>query len=561
MTSPPDQHAARYVLQRWDELCSPRGPWWTRATEVGVRLRLDELVDLSGASHEGATQVVTIVNKLLKEIRALLGPGDDGDPYLSTRYPQVAEHAEELKHTSANSFIRSGLGPNLVKSCLDHLEQPDYIPSFVSHLTEEVETAGHEQEDFRHLDHLISRLDAELVFDGHSQGWRQAVRADAKTRFEGGSTLEEAILESLKAHHCGFGQNRPFAVLVPLTGLPEGVAFNRASGMEVDPAITVIKSSGFRFDEDLKTAASKADGFSYFQEVDAADAEAAVRRIDKKLRSAIGAWRLMERTIDDPTSVFVLDSATNETLALQLPSEPLEVQPPGIEQWPPEGPSAERLSDALDQLAQARTAPPQTAFVDLWTAADALYGGIAKDPSWHAGNVMAGLAQFLYVRDVHIWLAKRAQEAGVGTPPEGGEVEWIVEQITNDAPGLDKALAETGDAIGWSRFKLISRWDGGWGLGKDLDQLKDRLVSVCDRAYLIRNFAVHRAEVRGPALAVVLPAFAGMVAAAVGHSLMAKTDDTLEEALAAGLKARAVAYDFRAQRSQAPDGLESMLSA
>jgi hypothetical protein len=561
LSSPPDQHAARYVLQRWNELCSPRGPWWTRATEVGIRLRLDELGDLSEASHEGATQVVLIVNKLLKEIRELLGPGEDADPYISKRYTEVAEHARELKHVSASSFVRGGLGPSLVKSCLDHLEHPDYIPSFVSHLTEKVASSGHGQDDFRHLDHLISRLDAELVFDGHSQGWRQAVRVEAVARFENGKSLEEAILGSLEAHHCGFGEDRPFAVLVPLTGLPSEMDFNRAGGMKVEPAVTVIKDDGFELDGKLKTAVATADGFSYTSEVLAADAEAAVRIVDKKLRSAIGAWRLMERSIDNPTSAFVLDSATHETLALPLPSEPLEVRPPGIEQWPPEGPSAERLTDALDQLAQARTAPPQTAFVDLWTAADALYGGIARDPSWHAGDVMAGLAQFVYVRDVHHWLAGRAEDAGIGVPPNGGEVEWIVEQITSDASGLDKALAEAGDVIGWSRFKLMSRWDHRWGLGDDLDHLKRRLVSVCDRAYLIRNFAVHRAEVRGPALAVVLPAFAGLVAAAVGHSLAAETDDTLEEALAAGLAARAAAYDFKAERSSAPDGLEPMLNA
>jgi hypothetical protein len=173
---------------------------------------------------------------------------------------------------------------------------------------------------------------------------------------------------------------------------------------------------------------------------------------------------------------------------------------------------------------------------------------------------MAGLAQFVYVRDLLRWLSRRAEKAGVGTPPDGGEVEWIVERITEDASGLDTALVEAGDVIAWSRFKLMSRWDDGWGFGKDLDRLRDRLVSVCDRAYLIRNFAVHRAEVRGPALAVVLPAFAGMVAAAVGHSLAAKTDDTLEDALAAGLEARAVAYNFKAKRSKAPDGLERMPS-
>ena len=521
---------------------------------------MDELGDLSEASHEGAIQLVKIIEKLLKEIRELLGSSGSADPYLSERYPEIAEHAKELKYASAASFVRGGLGPNLVRSCLGHLRQPDYIPGLVSHLAAEVESMGHTPENFRRLDRLISRLDAELVFDGHSQGWRQAVLADTTKRFVNGTGLEEAILEALKAHRCGYGEKRPFAVLVPLAGLPTDPDFSRIWGMSVDATITVVKDLGATIDGDIQAAISTADGFSYFPDKMAADAEAAVRLVDKQLRSAIGAWRLTERTIDDPTVAFVFDRATNQTLTLGLPSEPLEVRPPGLEQWPPEGPSGERLSDALDQLAQARTAPPQTAFVDLWTAADALYGGVAKDPSWHAGDVMTGLAQFIYVSDLHLWLAGRAAAAGVGVPPEGGEVEWIVEQITKDSPGLDRALADAGDVIAWSRFKLMSRWDDGWGLGGDFDQLKGRLVSVCDRAYLIRNFAVHRAEIRGRALEIVLPAFAGLVAAAVGHSLRAKTKDTLEEALTAGLEARAAAYDFKAKRSDAPDGLEPMLS-
>ncbi|NLT05178.1 MAG: hypothetical protein GXY03_02590 [Solirubrobacterales bacterium] len=522
-----------------------------------MRLRLAELRDLSEANRDGAVRVNGVVEKLLNEVKALL---ESEDPYLAKRYPEIAGYASKLKHTSTKGFVPGALGPGLLKAFLDHLDQPEYVQGLVAHLAAVVDSAGHSQVDFRRLDDLVCQLDAELVYNRHSRSWREAVLAEVEVRYAKDGSLANAILDTLDAHH--HGRVREFVVLTPLTDLSEESNTARLRGIQVQPAIEIIREwAPENADEVLKTV-SAAQAVSHFPNVEAADPDAAVRIVDKQLRSAVGAWRLMGRKVADPTVAVVYDTHTTKTHVLELPSEPLEVRPPGVEQWRPgEDDPSGRLNDALDQLAQARTAPPQTAFVDLWTAADALYGGVADDPGWHAGDVMAGLGQFVYARDVHLWLAGRAEAAGLGAAPEGGEVEWIVSQLTSDAPGLDKALADAGDAIGWARFKLITAWDGGSGLRNDFDRLVNRLVSVCDRAYLIRNFAVHRAEVRGPALEIVLPAFAGLVAAAVGHSLAAKTDDTLADALAAGLTARSVAYDFKAKRSKAPDGLEPMLSA
>ena len=557
MTSPPERHAALYVLQRWRELCSGTGPWWTRGTEVGIRLRLAELHDLSEANRDGAIRLNRVVEKLVEEVKALLA---SDDPYLAERFPEIREYATKLKHTSTKAFVPGALGPGLLKSSLDHLHRPEYVQGLVAHLAAFVESAGHSQADFRRLDDLVCRLDAELVYDRHSRSWRDAVLTEVEERYAKDGSLADAILGTLKAHH--HGRIREFVVLTPLAGLSEASNTARLRGIQVQPAIEIVREWAPENADEVLATISAADAISHFPDVEAADAEGAVRIVDRQLRSAVGAWRLMGREVADPAVAVVYDTHTRETHVLELPSEPLEVRPLGVEQWlPDEHDPGGRLNDALDQLAQARTAPPQTAFVDLWTAADALYGGVADHPGWHAGEVMAGLGQFVYVRDVHKWLAGRAEAAGLGAAPEGGEVEWIVDQLTSNAPALDKALAEAGDAIGWSRLKLITAWDGGWGLRNDFDRLVERLVSVCDRAYLIRNFAVHRAEVRGPALEIVLPAFAGLVAAAVGHSLAAKPDDTLTDALAAGLAARGVAYDFKANRSEAPGGLEPMLNA
>ncbi|HKO39126.1 MAG TPA: hypothetical protein VJU14_12235 [Solirubrobacterales bacterium] len=560
MSTPPDKHAERYVFQRWGELCAANGPWWTRATEVGVRLRLDELHDLSKAAGEGAVRLNTVVEKLFKEAKGLLIPGEEQDPYVADRFPEIADQASSLEHVSLASFVAGGLGPGIFKSCLDNLEGPEYVQGLAAHLGKTVESAGHTQDDFRALDKVVCRLDAELVYDGHSRSWRNTVLEEAKKKHEEeGAALHEAIEDALKAHH--HGVKREFEVLIPITSLSTMANIGRLKGIEVNPAIEMVRD----WDPDDADAVMQLIGsskaVSHFSAVGAPDAEAAVRLADKQIRSAIGAWRLMEREVKNPEQAIVYDPRASETFVLPLPSEPLEVRPAGVEQWQAEDDDrSRRLSDALDQLAQARTAPPQTAFVDLWTAADALYGGIATDPGWHAGDVMAGLAQFVYVRDVHLWLAACAEQAGLGAPAEGDEVAWIVQQITSNTNNLEAALAGAGDAVAWSRFKVMTGWDGGWGLRKDLDRLAKRLVSVCDRAYLIRNFAVHRAEVRGPALEIVLPAFAGLVAAAVGHSLSAQAEDTLTEALAAGLKARSVAYDFKNQRSSAPQGLQPMLS-
>jgi hypothetical protein len=108
----------------------------------------------------------------------------------------------------------------------------------------------------------------------------------------------------------------------------------------------------------------------------------------------------------------------------------------------------------------------------------------------------------------------------------------------------------------------MSKWDQNWGLRNELDRLHARLKRVIDRAYLIRNFAVHRADASLPTLGVLLPTFAGLVQTCVALSLSRSNSDRppLTDAKAAGLVVRAIADDFGHRRSQAPDGLASALT-
>lgn len=75
--------------------------------------------------------------------------------------------------------------------------------------------------------------------------------------------------------------------------------------------------------------------------------------------------------------------------------------------------------------------------------------------------------------------------------------------------------------------------------------LQKRIREMADRAYLIRNFAVHQASRRGPVLILALPGFAGLVQAAVARTL--RTDPTDENVLAEALHANTVVWTLSAK--------------
>jgi hypothetical protein len=83
--------------------------------------------------------------------------------------------------------------------------------------------------------------------------------------------------------------------------------------------------------------------------------------------------------------------------------------------------------------AQARLAPPGTAIVDVWTAAEALFGGVVGEPVFRTVDVVAGLAELLYLLDLFRWLGQRYESAGVGGPPGIESSRW----------GFERTLEET----------------------------------------------------------------------------------------------------------------------
>ena len=300
-----------------------------------------------------------------------------------------------------------------------------------------------------------------------------------------------------------------------------------------------------------------------FDAIEAVDAEAALRRADDIFRRRANVWRLLGNTLFEPDQAIVYDSLARRTTIRGLPSQPLDLAPVGLDGWVEDETPSGALHDALDQLAEARTARPAAAFVDLWTAAEALYGGGVNDRGYRAGLVMAGMAEYMYIEDSIVWLARRADLAGAGGVPVGGEVRWLLDAMgEKGGPSrIEQALVDSGDLVGWSRFKRMTNWDAGWGLRSELEELSRRLASVTNRAYLYRNFAVHRADESLPGLDALLPSFAGLVQVSIGLSWRQASglNGVLIDAKTAALTVRAMAEDLGTKRAVAPGGLDPVL--
>lgn len=178
-----------------------------------------------------------------------------------------------------------------------------------------------------------------------------------------------------------------------------------------------------------------------------------------------------------------------------------------------------------------------------------------------AGHVLAGVGEYCYIHDVLRWLAGAVHAADLGTPVEGGEAPWIIDLMARRKGDLGTDLQARLHALAWARWKALSRWNGSATLGSELNRLQKRLREIADRAYLIRNFAVHQASTRGPALTRILPGFAGLVQAAVAHTL--RTDPTdanvLAEALHANTIVRTLSANLAAGRVKTPSAVQPFL--
>ncbi len=97
-----------------------------------------------------------------------------------------------------------------------------------------------------------------------------------------------------------------------------------------------------------------------------------------------------------------------------------------------------QIDDAFAQISQARTASPATALADVWTAAEVLFSGTLDDPNYAVADVLANLAQFLFVRDFVTYLGDRVIAAGYSPGLEQAQRGWMTEveadELDNQSP-------------------------------------------------------------------------------------------------------------------------------
>ena len=253
--------------------------------------------------------------------------------------------------------------------------------------------------------------------------------------------------------------------------------------------------------------------FEYYEK--APDRWAAAAQAADRFRAHLDQWRLRAGEVDEPKRALVY--AAGEGASLEgLPPEPLDLAPSQLSSHPVQSGD---LQACVAQIAQARgAATPTGAFVDLWTAIEALFGA-RGEAGIAAAEAMAGLCPLPYVDSVSRWVGDRLQKASYGTPPAGAEVDWLHTDVRADIDNARTALRDQLDPLGWLRLGTLNAWEPGSGFGDDVSRLRGRFERVGKRAYVIRNMRVHEARQSYPGQNGTLRMFADLVRLTLGHAI------------------------------------------
>ncbi len=555
-----------FVFARWEEITAEDAPWWTRPTGVGVRLRLVELIDLAAAKRTGTIAKHAISRLITEAQRTVCG----AEGYCARRYrPAVDAMRRLLRDDAADTWVPEGAGPSTVAAARDLIDTAAYLPQLVEDIAADAAVIakmdrGAALVAFTKLETLVELLDAELAHEEHSLIWRRRVVQEAKALHDGGLGLKESIFSSLKAQR--HGDRRKFDVLVPLRGLddPEegriGLAvLEQALVISdiIDPwvasnAIDIVGHDEFK----------DASGILRFEPT-AADVNAAGQIVSRELERQLAVWRLRGGRVKEPEAAFIFDRATSEVEIVSLPAEPLALMPNlrGYEASKArDNYEATAVDDAVLQLAFARTAPPATALVNLWTAAEALFSGVVGDVRSEAGRVMAELGELLYVRDLFAWLDTRYTAVGLPSPLANGSSRSGLERTLENSTDKLNLLCGSGDVLAWWRLKSVLQWGEGATFGRQMTAFGERFEQVAARAYLIRNVAVHSAKEREIALAVTLPAFAGLVRECVGYVANNwEAEGTLKVAKSGAFRLQHAALQIEEKAVKGEDAIRALL--
>jgi hypothetical protein len=565
-TAKPAPAPADFVFQRWAELADDDPPWWSRPSGIGLRLLLDELKQLAVARSSGAIAKEAVGALISEAQRYLFGESS----FCRRRFGAASDSIRAtLTDKSPENWLPGAAGPSAIAAALEVIDDEKFVPSLLEVLQEEVTKAGEATGEMElaqaltEVEAMVELLDAELVRDGHSRQWRRRVADDAQARCGGADQVAQAITEALAANK--YGQRRSFDCFVIACEYEEPSVGRLGNALEVEEALSrVIRPWN---------TADLADAIKEFETLDAvrllryephaADIDAAARTVSHEFTRDADLWRLRGGvvTATGERALLINDPDEGVTRLLDLPVEPLDVLPRRLGLYTPD-PNDEpsRVDDALVQLAQARLAPPGTAIVDVWTAAEALFGGVVGESVFRTVDVVAGLAELLYLHDLFRWLGQRYENAGVGGAPGVESSRWGFERTLEGTTEVLAALATSSDALGWWRMKIVTGWTTSVRLREQLNEFGVRTKQVGARAYLARNTVVHNAEVRRQLIEITLPVFAGVVRECVGYiANHGEPDESLKTATKAAMTISHMANRVANQAVKAHEAIPELL--
>jgi hypothetical protein len=565
MTTDPDSRAelpdgSAYVLLRWEELAGGLCPWWANGHGIGLRLRLDELVAVARARHEGALDDRALKVLRSEARRTLERPRS----FLARRYEDLAKQltaavSDERGHTPGGRTFGTVSAATLL------LAEPPYRRAIYDELEHQAAKVKG-WKDLLALDELVELMDAELMYLGHSRAWRTRAAARTRTELSKGKELAEA----LKIGLAGAGETQTMEVVLGLMDMrrPDDIKVMIETHNE-DEVQHVIDGWGAEIPDEHRDYPK---GAMVVTVPRATDPEAAMDRALEWFAIQRSLWRLQGGDVTLRQTVLVYEGPPPRVHVLDRP-KPMELMPVRIaayqerltqEQVEEAEPSV--LGDAFIQLVQARASIPGAAIADLWTVAEAVFSGVAAETGAGAAEVMAGLAQYLFTRDLLDWLGRAYRDLELGEPDLGqSDADWALELIATQTSDVLEGVRGDDHALTCLRTHQVLFWDTQQCLQEDLDRVHDRFSAVAARAYLVRNLVVHRGQPqRAKALAATLQPFAGLLRACLDYlaEVVVEEDSIpVTEARVASLRVRLLADDYAGavRRGRGPERLRAAI--
>jgi hypothetical protein len=564
----------RFAVQRWVELTDPETPWWAMSTGVGLSLQLSEIQQLSTALQEGKV-VSGALEALLKEAH---GTFVSEGRYAGNSFPEIKERLRgALKVKDATELLPGGAALAAVEAAQELLREVNLLDRLITDLAAKSKTAV-SLDDFLRLDEQVTLLDAELAFIGYSREWRSKAAAAAR---EGHCSRGEGLADAIRGALAQAGTQDPnsFEAYVPLLSfVPDGEVALFGKMLERESAedrVAEWNGGGELLDE-----LGDAEVVLRLDRIEARDLDAAAEQARDSLARRLSLWDLQEVAYELGKNLLIrnLDDAGHAAERRPTRSGWLK-RPAGLKDYEAarkesgDDISIRRITDALDQLAQARSGSHGASLADLWTVSETLFGGLAADKSFEVSDQLAGVAEYLYVRDLLQWLGSKLDPEKIdmeGLEQSGTEGEWTLRCLRWRAKSLPQKLVDADMPLVWLRFQQVLRWDEipqnlkqKCFLGIELEAVARRVAAVGNRAYLVRNLFLHQGNPeRAAAMAVTLPIFAGVMRAVVGHINLnaGKARLPLVESQLARLNVQHVAAAYFATPKSGPRPLEEFVT-